>query len=533
MRWVSLPQAEFQQLTFRRGTIYGAAFAPDGQTIVYAAAWEGRPAELYTTTPQGPESRKLDVTLGERPQLLTVSQKGELAFESLGPDKHHLLQVVPLSGGAPRSVAEDVTSADWSPDGTQLAVVRAQGGKFRIEYPIGKVLYESTSAPTSLRVSRDGKHLAFLEHPDPGDTRGFVSVLDLEGKKTVLTKQWGDEVSLAWSPDDKEIWFSAAPSGTADALWAVTLSGSLRPLERAPGRLLIGGVSSNGQVLVTREGNRVELSALAPGAKTERDLSWFDYSVLGDISSDGKTILFSEEASGGGPLYTTYIRKTDGSPAVRLGDGGALSLSPDGRWALALLPKVQGELQLLPTGAGEQRVLSLGDISPHSLFSGWLPDGSGVVVAGTEKGHAARLYLFHPDSGKVRPITPEGYISRIAPLSPDGRQIATLSPEGNQVICPLEGGKPQPITGLGPGNLAVGWTEDARSLYVISGTQFPITIFRFNLQTHRKEPWKTIVPADLAGASGYPNIRITPDGKAYAYTFFRVLDDLYLVTGLK
>jgi eukaryotic-like serine/threonine-protein kinase len=532
-RWVTVAQPEFQELTFRRGTINGAAFAPDGQTVVYAAAWEGKPPELFTTTPQGPESRKLDVTLGEAPTLFTVSQKGELAFSSLGPDKHFLLQVVPLSGGAPRSVAEDVIWADWSPDGTQLAAVRRQGGKFRIEYPIGKVLYESTDGITALRVSPDGKHLAFLDHPDPGDTRGFVSVIDLEGKKTVLTKQWGDEVTLAWSPDGKEIWFSAAQSGSADELWAVTPSGKLRSLERAPGRLFIADVSSNGRALIGREGNRVELSALAPGAKSERDMSWFDYSYLADISSDGKTILFSEDGSGGGPLYTTYIRKTDGSPAVRLGDGGANSLSPDGRWALALLPKVQGELKLLPTGAGEPRVLSLGDINPQYLLSGWLPDGSGAVIAGAEKGHAPRLYLFNISSGEVEPITPEGYLSTVAPLSPNGRMIATRSPQGDPVICSLAGGEPEKIQGLDPGNFPVGWTTDGKSLYVMASPQFPVTIFKLNLQTHRREAWRTISPSDVAGAVGVPVMRITPDGKAYAYTFVRVLDDLYLVKGLK
>jgi eukaryotic-like serine/threonine-protein kinase len=532
-RWASAPQPVFQELTFRRGTINGAAFAPDGQTFVYAAAWEGKPFQLFTTTPQGPESRSLDVNLGDQPNLFTVSRKGELAFSSRGPDKQPMLQVVPLAGGAPRQVAENVTSADWSPDGTQLAVVRNQGGKYRIEYPIGKVLYATTSAVTNLRVSPDGKHLAFLDHPDPGDTRGFVAVIDLTGKKTVLTRQWGDASALAWSPGGDEVWFSAAQSGTADALWAVTLSGKLRPLERAPGRLYLFDVSSDGRVLISREGVRYEISALPPGANRERDLGWFDISYLGDISRDGKTILFSEEGSGAGPLYTTYIRKTDGSPAVRLGDGGGMSLSPDGRWALALLPKVPTQLQLLPTGAGESRIISLDGITPQNSFSGWLPDGSGVVVAGSEKGLAARLYLYHPDSGKVDAITPEGYVSVVAPLSPDGLQVATLSPEHDPVICLVEGGKPEKIQGLEPGNLPVSWSADSKFLYVISGTQFPITIFRLNLETHRKEAWKTIAPEDTAGAFGIPDIRITPDGKAYAYTFIRFLDDLYLVTGIK
>ena len=79
----------------------------------------------------------------------------------------------------------------------------------------------------------------------------------------------------------------------------------------------------------------------------------------------------------------------------------------------------------------------------------------------------------------------------------------------------------------------VGWSADSKSLYFISGLKFPITIFRLNLQSHRQEAWKTISPEDTAGAFGIPNIRITPDGKAYAYTFVRYLDDLFLVKGLK
>jgi Tol biopolymer transport system component len=429
-------------------------------------------------------------------------------------------------------VARDVLSADWSPDGTQLAVVREQSGKTQIEYPIGKVLYETIGAANCLHVSPDGKHLAFLDQPDRGDARGFVSALDLAGKKTVLTSQWGYELNLAWSPNGTEIWFSAAQSGST-ALWAVTLSGTVRPLERALGNLVLLDASRSGHALVTLEVVRAELSALAPGGTTERDLSWFDYSYLGDISNDGKTILLSEEGSGGGPFSATYIRKTDGSSAVRLGEGYPLSLSPDERWALALIPKDPPQLQLLPTGAGEPRLISLGGITPHYVGSGWLPDGSAVVIAGTERGHARRLYLLNPDSGQARPITPEGYFSYIAALSPDGRRVATLSSEGFLAICPLAGGKPETIAGLEVHTSPAGWSTDGKFLYVVSGQQFPVTILRLNLETHRQEIWKTIAPTDLAGTWVVPNFRVAPDGKAYAYTYGRELDDLYLVSGLK
>ncbi|HEX6906463.1 MAG TPA: hypothetical protein VF154_07655 [Terriglobales bacterium] len=53
-----------------------------------------------------------------------------------------------------------------------------------------------------------------------------------------------------------------------------------------------------------------------------------------------------------------YVRKTDGSPAVLLGEGAAVALSPDGKWVVAQSPGSPAQLRLLPTGVGEARVLT-------------------------------------------------------------------------------------------------------------------------------------------------------------------------------
>src|SRR5437763_2192492 len=69
-------RADFRQLTFRRGTIYSARFASDGQTVVYAAAWEGalRP-ESFSSRVHGPESKTFGL---QDANVLSLSRAGEL-----------------------------------------------------------------------------------------------------------------------------------------------------------------------------------------------------------------------------------------------------------------------------------------------------------------------------------------------------------------------------------------------------------------------------------------------------------------------
>ena len=168
-----VPQPEYKQITFRRGPIDAARFAREGQAVVYSAAWDHPPAKLYTSRADGTEARSLDLA-GD---LAAVSRSGELAIVS---DKG-TLERGPLIGGAPREVLDNVISADWSPDGNRLAVARVENGKCRLEYPIGKPLYETIGVITHLRISPQGDAIAFMDHPLEGDDRGSVMLLDLMG----------------------------------------------------------------------------------------------------------------------------------------------------------------------------------------------------------------------------------------------------------------------------------------------------------------------------------------------------------------
>ena len=402
----SLPA--YHPLTFRRGMVHAARFAPDGKTIIYSAAWEGKSLQLFTTRPESPESHELEPAGAD---VLAVSASGEMA---LSLRSHPVAQFlysgtlarVPLVGGAPREVMENVEFADWAPDGNTLAIVRQDQGRHRLEFPPGKLLYQADGWIGHLRISPKADTVAFIDHPQLGDDGGAVAVVDLAGKKTTLSTGWDSIQGIAWSPGNDEIWFTATRTGGDRSLYAVNLSGTTRLLARVPGELTLLDVDRDGNVLLTRGNDRAGMIGLPPGEAKERDLSWLDWSVPGDLSADGRTVLFYETGEGGGPKYAVYLRKTDGSPAIRLSEGSGTALSPDGKWALARPNVIPAPVLLLPTGVGEAKPLIHDSI--NHLLARWLPDRKEVMFSGNESGHGFRLYVESPEQGKPRPISPEG-----------------------------------------------------------------------------------------------------------------------------
>ena len=328
---------EFHQITFSRGEVGSSHFAPDGQTIVYSAGWEGKPFEIFINRPESPESRPFGLGAAE---ILAISKSGEMAVSLNRRPVHPFVRTgrlarISIAGGAPRDILDDVQWADWSPDGQSLAIVRDVGVKNRLEFPIGKALFETTGWIGSPRVSPKGGLVAFIEHPYPNDDGGRVAVVDIAGKKQNLTPLYATVQGLAWRPDGNEIWYTAAEGGFNRAVHAVTLSGQQRLVGRVPGISTIRDISKDGKVLMTNESARLGILSRVAGDEKERELSWLDYSLVTDISPDGRNILLTESGEGGGPGYSAYLRKMDGSPAIRLGAGSTEAFSPDGAWALS------------------------------------------------------------------------------------------------------------------------------------------------------------------------------------------------------
>ena len=537
-------QPTFRQLTFRRGVISTAMFAPDGQTIIYSAAFDGKPVELFNRRLESPESSSLNRQAG----IQSISPSGEMAIlldcELYWGECHNgTLATVPMVGGTPRELQDNVYQANWGPDGKELAIVRVnEEGRYQLEYPRGTVLYKSVGRIEHIRVSPKGDMVAFIDHPVLGDVSGSVMVVDLvagkkdlaAGKKT-LSGGWKTVMRLAWSPTGDEVWFSAGKERVV-ALHAVTLAGRERLVLQTPGDVGLYDISRDGRVLIGRGIPRSRMIVFTSGFAKEREISWFDWSTSADISADGKTLLFYEWGMAVGGVPFVYLRKMDGSnDPVRLGEGRALSLSPDGKWALALQEGPPPQLVLLPTGAGEQRALPRGEIIEYS-YASWFPDGGRILLTGIEEGRGLRSYVQDLSTGQMNAITQEDVIALM--VSPDGKRLLTWvgGADGRYHLSPMDGTAPTPIPGLRSGEMPIQWSADGRSIYVRGPSDFDPNIYWVDLATGGRRLWKPIAPdpVGLIGMEVRPGgVKITPDGRFYVYTYWTALQDLFLAEGLK
>lgn len=524
----------YQRLTFRRGTILAARFAPDGQTIVYGAAWDGNPTRLFSTRPESAESSQLMLPDAE---ILSISRSGMMAIslERRWAGRFiwtGTLAQVPLIGGAPREILEDVQWADWSPDGTSLAIVRNVGGKTRLEYPVGTILYETGGWISHPRVSPRGDTVAFFDHPVIGDDSGSLMLVDRTGRLTVVSKDWITGYGLAWPPDGKEIWFTATRVGVARAIWAATIDGNERLLVRTPGELTIQDVTRDGHVLVTNDNGKVGIVGQPPGQTKENDLSLLDWSLVREISSDGKMLLFDESGEGGGSDHAVYVRRTDGSPAVRLGVGKAFGFSPDGRWIASMTIAPPKRFFLLPVKAGEPRQIELPGLSVHAAR--WIPDGQRILIAASRSGEGVRLYVLPLDGTDPRPITAEGMAIGFFPISPDGKWVAAQAADQFFYLYAIDGDEePTKIPTLGPDERPIRWTPVGQALYVFRRGELPGQVFLLDLTTGRKEAVRELMPPDPAGMIEIVSVQLPPDAASYAYSYHRILSDLLLVDGLQ
>jgi Tol biopolymer transport system component len=334
---------------------------------------------------------------------------------------------------------------------------------------------------------------------------------------------------LAWGPDGTEVWFTAADVSLR-ALYSASLSGKVRLRSRVAGNLTLRDISREGRLLVTRDTFRVEMRGLLPGESKERDLTWLDYSLPTGISADGRTVLFTEGGEGGGPGYSVYVRSTDGSPAVRLGEGHGQALSPDKKWAIAIQhPATDPQLVAYPTGAGEAKVFPKDGLSVWNAC--WFPDGKKLLLTANEPGRGPRLYEREFTGGKPRALTPEGYRGQRV-VSPDGKWAVVTGPDRKTYLYPLAGGEPTVVSGIDVNEVVADFASDSRSVYVYHRGELPTNISRLDMTTGHRQPWRSLFPADAGGVSDMGPLP-TPSGDSYIYSYTRTLSDLYLAEGLK
>jgi len=526
--------AQHQRLTFEQGTVYAARFSPDGQSIVYAAAWNGTPLQLFSTVGNSLLAQPLNLS---EANLLAISRSNELAVLLRGTHVGHLetqngtLARSPIAAGSPREMLGDVHWADWDPKG-ELAVVHHAEGHSRLEYPIGHMLYQSSGWISHIRFSPQGNLIAFMDHPGPWDDQGSVCVTDLAGNVRVLSPQWNSEDGLAWGPEGKEIWFTAVEKGNTRSLRAVNLAGKIRTLLDLPAGLTLQDVSPDGRALITLDSERMAMAAAVRGSTTETDLSWHDWSIAKDISRDGKWVLFEDASEAAGTSYSVAIRGMDGTPPVRLGEGSAGGLSSDGKWALSVSTSDPAQMTLLPIGAGQSRPVALPGLEHvHNITARFLDDGQRIIVNGNEAGRRVRCYLVELAGGKLRPITPEGTTGVM--VSPDGQYVMGYENDRSVVIYPLDGGPPRRIPGLEIGFVPSQWSQDGSALYGYAYGELPSKVYKVDIANGKKTVIQQLKPGVPAGVVAVVPVVVSRDGTRFAYSYYQVDSVLYLFSGLK
>jgi eukaryotic-like serine/threonine-protein kinase len=531
----------FERITFQRGYVKGARFAPDGQNVFYSAAWEGKPSEIFVTRIGDHHIRPLDM---KNAMLVGVSAGGDLAVLT---DVHRIpttnwLQVGTLarasaSGGAAREILEEVWDADISQDGRHFAVVRAPHGLHQLEYPIGKVLFQTNGYISHPRISPDGKMVAFLEHPIFGDDRGYVALVDASGRVKRLTEASSAVEGLAWSSDGGEIWYAATAKGTLSRermVYAVSPWGKSRQVLQVPGDTCVWDIASDGRLLFSDDSVSSAQLVASPASTPARDVSVLGFATYGAISADGKTVAFSESGHGIPDDYLVFFRRLDGFSAVELGEGSAIGVSPNGKYVVALIPSQPTKLRVLPTGAGESYTFDVAPIQVDRAFVSWMPDGKEFIFTGHAGEAPPRGYRAALDGRPVRPLTNQEQAQFWNRISPDGRFVLmTVGTDyDNYKIVDLESGKARPAP-LPEGESPMEWDQDGRHVFVAREAEQPPTLFRVDIRTGRHEVWKQIQPADPAGILSLTHFYVTPSGNAYGYSEARVLSALYVYSQKK
>jgi len=517
---------QFQQVTFRRGQVWGARFAPDGRAILYTANWDNGARQLFLTNPFSPESRELGF---KDLRLVAVSRQGELAlmsFDGTMPIGGGTLSRVAMNGGDPKPAERNVMSADWSRDGSRLAVVRAVDGTNQLEFPVGTVLHKTSGWISSIRISPRDDSIAFIEHPVRHDDRGSVRLAEIGRSIRTLAGEWASAGGLAFDSAGREVWFTASQDGRPKFLWAVTLSGQVRTIAQVAGRMTLRDIAPDGRVLASLDTQQLEMAGLVDGESGQRNLSWLDWSRVADVSADGRIVLFEESGVGAGSQYQIYVHRLDDHRTVRVGDGRAMALTRDGKSVLALGTDERSRFRLLPLSEGHTV-----ELPPTGLEYQWarfFPDGDRLLALANEPGHPLRLFV-QPLDGKPFPITPPIVVRNVA-ISPDGSRVALLAANGQLTIYPTtENGAPRTIStsdSLGP----LLWTADDW-LYVqhVGGyTEIPTRISRLHLPSGRLEPWREVAPIDRLGVNAITKVMLSEDTRTVIFNYRRVLSELFV-----
>jgi eukaryotic-like serine/threonine-protein kinase len=540
MRLAQKPVPRYRQLTFQRGFIGDARFTKDGQTLLYDGQFGNNPKQIFSIRMEQLRPVKIDLPSA---MLYSVSGSEQMAIGldpgMLGQGMIGTLAEAPIGGGTPRPLQKSVVSADYAPDGTAMAVSRINEGKSQLEYPAGKTIFSSVGYVDYVRVSPDGKSVAFAEHTIAGDDRGYVSVIDVQGKYRRLTVEFRLLEGIAWDGDGKRIWYTGAGGDSASIdLYTVDMEGKSERKMPMSHVAILEDIARDGRMVLSVRSDNLATTAVDASGKQTANLGLFSKSILFDISPDGKAVVLNEVSQPSGSYYQAIYQKADGSPPIVLGPGAVPKLSPDGQTVAAIIYKSPIEIAFYPVGTGESRTLQLNGLV-SALQSHWFPDGKHILLMGARKDEPMRTFVVDVNSGKMETIGPENFKGVL--VSKDGQRIVGFSPDGC-VMFDRRTNKVAPILGIASSGAMVAhgedevqrFTADGQGLLVVTKTAglSQASAFRVDLATGNRTLLKTVDLPDKAGVVGLL-MEIAEDEKSYAYDVITSNSTLYELSGVK
>lgn len=531
-------EPKFTRLSFRRGTIISARLAPDGQQAVFGASWDGEPFRLFLVRPGSPDVRDL----GIEADILAISRSGQMAvmlhrhFGFGTVWSRGTLATVSLTGTVPKEMLEDVSSADWSPDGSKLAVIHYSGANCRLEFPVGRIVYEATGGSwiSHARISPVGDRIAFLEHPLANDDAGHAVILNLRNGQKTLSKDFSGIVGLVWKNAD-DLLFTATEAGVGGgrAIFRLAINGRQSLVRRESVALTIHDVTSDGGLLLTRDVQGDEVFGHFHDGNPDRIVSCLNVCVPADLSADGSQLLVSGQGEGVAPLYKAYVLATVGGAAAKLlGDGQPTGFAPDMQSVIVLFPwgidpSQITQLRSLPIGPGGPKDLTHDSIS--HIWATWFPDGKRFLFLGAEPHHAARSWTQEVSAPSATPLTPEGVVA--LKISPDGKTVAAISDDKKLWLYPASGGTPKLLGNVNADEEVDCWSADGKYLF-LTAYGLPAEVDRVDVRTGVRSLVRRVFPPDPAGVLAVGPVLVSADAQIYVYSYPRHLSTLYIVHGL-
>jgi len=484
------PEYNYKQLTFQAGRVSGARFGPDGRTIYFSICSNAEPPRVFAQV-----EGALGTPLPDLPpaHLLGVSPTGELALLE-APASTVLWGFLPGTlilakpgAGASRPVAQNVTAADFAPDGKSLAVAFYEQSRLqsRLEFPLGKVIHQGKGWITEVRVAPDGRHLAFLERlaPEIGVANVWLARADGQAPHRILDPRTNS--GLAWDSAGKTL--TTCHLG-AWIIVELDLQGGKRErgnphlktpilFDRDPsGRLLLGEYTHQARAVFIDERGQ------------HRDLTWQDFTVATALSTDGMTMLFMEWGMAKDYLGETpvFVRPTSGGTPRQIGQGIAQDLSPDGKGALILSTDYR-KLAFHPVSFGEPREVAAVPEGGRILSDGFAPDGR--VFWSEDRGDGTVRSWIRSLDHPPEPLGLEAFT--VESMAPDGKMVLRQ----NNAYFLWKKGSALPLSLDAQSHVVVGWLGNG-ALLVLRKEIGRCVVEKFDLATLRLSPWVDLTPTE-------------------------------------